>query len=72
MLKLKKVSAAFVLSLILGVSLFSTGAFAKTAQSVQSAQNTHVAGWCGCHQTIIFLSGFWDFGFFPWFSWFGF
>lgn len=46
MLKLKKASTAFVLSLILGVSLFSTGAFAQSAHSVQSVQSTNTT-WCG-------------------------
>ncbi|MEO7019276.1 MAG: hypothetical protein ABI234_03905 [Ktedonobacteraceae bacterium] len=79
MLKLKKVSAAFVLSLILGVSLFSTGAFA----------NTHAANWggnwggnggCGCGNssfgalvipfTVIAVPVF-SFNIIPWFGGFG-
>lgn len=69
MLTLKKISTAFVLSLILGVSLFSTGAFAKSTQSA------HTAHWCGCSRVIVFVTGSnwwnWDFGFFPWFHLFG-
>ncbi len=80
MLKLKKVSAAFVLSLILGVSLFSTGAFANTNTANWGGGFNSFGGGCGCGGssfgalvipfTVISVPVF-SFNIIPWFGGFG-